>query len=430
MKLRAHLLWLSGVMIAIVAAAALLPSFAQSGRPSQPPIIRANYEGVLFEGTAGSACFPRPDNAPLCTFVDDPQPTSIISAREDKVITFVISPAQPAPQTFSVAFIDAAPPNAEPPTRDLLATDGQLALENLSPNRQRLLVTAVYPNESGQGEFFVSYAFALQVLPRPTNTPTFTSTPTPTVTPTATNTLTPSATNTPTATLTATSTATPRVVTTATPSPQTTPVFVVTPTSTLVIIPLPTETPILPTETPSIAETPPFLPSPTPTLSVPTIATLPPLPSPTPTPFTLRIPTRSALLPTATLAPLSEIGYPNVQIAIGDVAFAPIALVGCLNLPSGQRCLETPLEAPIVRVVGAAGSIAQLQFGGAQPESVIVNLFESDGIVLLGSQVLSLSPIPVYILPIEAGTYILGVEVVWSEGYATYFFRLVVSGER
>jgi hypothetical protein len=59
MKPRAHLLWLSGALIAIVAAAALLPSFAQSGRPSQPPIIRANYEGVLFEGTAGSACFPR-----------------------------------------------------------------------------------------------------------------------------------------------------------------------------------------------------------------------------------------------------------------------------------------------------------------------------------------------------------------------------------
>jgi len=431
MKPRAHLLWLSGALIAIVAAAALLPSLAQSGRPSQLPIIRANYEGALFEGTAGSACFPKPDNAPLCTFVDDPQPTSVISAREDKVITFVISPAQPAPQTFSVAFIDAAPPNAAPPTRDLLATDGQLALENLSPNRQRLLVTAVYPNESGQGEFFVSYAFALQVLPRPTNTPTFTSTPTPTVTPTATNTLTPSATNTPTVTPTATSTATPRDVSTATPLPRTSPVFVVTPTSTLIIIPLPTEAPILPTETPILpTETPPFLPSPTPTLSVPIIATLPPLPSPTPTPFTLRIPTRSALLPTATLAPLSEIGYPNVQIVIGDVAFAPIALVGCLNLPSGQRCLETPLEAPIVRVVGAAGSIAQLQFGGAQPESVIVNLFESDGIVLLGSQVLSLSPIPVYILPIEAGTYILGVEVVWSEGFATYFFRMVVSGER
>jgi hypothetical protein len=402
MKLRAHLLWLSGVLIT---AAALLPIFAQSGRPSQPPIIRANYEGVLFEGTAGSACFPKPDNTPLCSFVDDPQPTSVIGAREDKVITFVISPAQPAPQTFSVAFIDAAPPNAEPPTRDLLATDGQLTLENLSPNRQRLLVTAVYPNESGQGEFFVSYAFALQVLPRPTNTPTFTSTPTPsatntpTVTPTATNTLTPSATNTP----------------TVTPTRTSTPIVDGTP---------------LPTETPSVVETPPFLPSPTPTLSVPTIATLPLLPSPTPTPFTLRIPTRSALLPTATLAPLSEIGYPNVQIVIGDVAFAPIALVGCLNLPSGQRCLETPLEAPIVRVVGAAGSIAQLQFGGVQPQAVTVNLFASDGIVLISSQGLSLSPIPVYILPIEAGTYILGVEVVWSEGFATYFFRMIVSGER
>lgn len=422
MKLRAHqLLWLSGV--AIVAIAALLPVLAQESRPPQPPIIRANYEGVLFDGVAGSACFPKPDNAPLCTFVDDPRPTSVISAREDKVITFVISPAQPAPQTFSVAFIDAAPPDGEPPTRDLLATDGALSLENLSPNRQRILVTAVYPNESGQGEFFVSYAFSLQVLPPPTATPTFTNTPTPTAT--STPTITPTATNTPTPT----ATNTPRIVITATPLPQTSPTLVVTVTATLSIITLPTETPLAP-ETPSVVETPLALPSPTPTLSVPTLVTLPPLPSPTPTPFTLRIPTRSALLPTATLAPLNEIGFPNVQIVIGDVAFAPIALVGCLNLPSGQRCLETPLEAPIVRVVGAAGSIAQLQFGGAQPEVVTVNLFESDGVVLLGSQVLSLSPIPVYILPIEAGTYILGVEVVWSEGFATYFFRLVVSGER
>lgn len=79
--------------------------------------------------------------------------------------------------------------------------------------------------------------------------------------------------------------------------------------------------------------------------------------------------------------------------------------------------------------MGAAGSIAQLEFVGAQPEAAVINLFESDGIVLLGSQVLALSPMPVYILPIEAGTYLLGVEVVWSEGNATYFFRLIVSGE-
>ncbi|PJF36689.1 MAG: hypothetical protein CUN49_04135 [Candidatus Thermofonsia Clade 1 bacterium] len=138
-------------------------------------------------------------------------------------------------------------------------------------------------------------------------------------------------------------------------------------------------------------------------------------------------PTPSALLPTATLAPLSDLGYPSVQIVIGDVAFAPVALVGCLNLPSGQRCLSTPLEAPITRVVGAAGSITQLQFNGVQPESVTANLFEADGVALLGSQALPLRPLPVYILPIEPGTYILGIEVAWPEGFATYFFRLVVS---
>jgi hypothetical protein len=130
------------------------------------------------------------------------------------------------------------------------------------------------------------------------------------------------------------------------------------------------------------------------------------------------------------LAPLSQIGYPDVQIVIGDVAFAPIGLVGCLNLPSGQKCLSTPLEAPIAHVIGAAGSIAQLQFGGVRPEAVAVNLFESDGVTLISSQILSPSPIPVYILPAEAGTYILSVEVIWSKGFATYFFRLIVSGER
>ncbi len=419
MKPRAHLLlWLSGLLIA---AAALVPILAQSGRPPQAPIIRAQYEGALFDGVPGSACYPRPDDAPLCTFVDEPMPTSTINAREDKTIVFVIEPDQPAPQAFSVAFIDAAPPNAEPPTRDLLATNGELTLENLSPNRQRLLITAVYPDESGRGEFFVSYAFALQVLPRPTLTPTFTATPTPTNTPTPTPTATATLTNTPTVTPTSTKTPTalPTETLEATAPPERSPVFVITATSTPIkatpILEASSPTPTLSLPAPTLEAS-----SPTPTLSLPapepTIATMPP-PSPTP----------SALLPTATLAPLSDLGYPSVQIVIGDVAFAPVALVGCLNLPSGQRCLSTPLEAPITRVVGAAGSITQLQFNGVQPESVTANLFEADGVALLGSQALPLRPLPVYILPIEPGTYILGIEVAWPEGFATYFFRLVVS---
>ena len=411
MKPRTHqLLWLSGILIGI--AAALMPILAQDSRPPQPPIIRAQYEGVLFDGLAGSACYPKPDNAPLCTFVDDPNPTGVISAREDKTLKFVIDPSQPPPQAFSIAFIDAAPPNAEPPTRDLLASDGVLTLENLSPNRQRVLVTAVYPSDRGQGEFFVSYAFALQVLPRPTNTPTFTPTPSPTATSTPTNTPTftptpsPTATRTPTSTPTATET--PTLTETLTPS-ESTPIFEVTATS-----PAPEPLLVSPTPEPTLIEV--TLPPPSPAPELPPIVVTPLPPSPTPT-------------PTATLSPLTDLGYPNVQIVIGDVAFTPIALVGCLSLPSGQRCLSTPLEAPIGRVVGAAGSIAQLEFVGAQPEAAVINLFESDGIVLIGSQVLALSPMPVYILPIEAGTYLLGVEVVWSEGNATYFFRLIVSGE-
>jgi hypothetical protein len=429
MKPRAHqLLWLSGILI--LAAAALMPILAQDSRPPQPPIIRAQYEGVIFDGMAGSACYPRLDNAPLCTFVDDPNPTAVIAAREDKTITFVISPAQPAPQAFSIAFIDAAPPGAEPPTRDLLATNGVLTLENLSPNRQRVLVTAVYPSDRGQGEFFVSYAFALQVLPRPTETPTFTSTPSPTATDTPTNT--PTATRTPTPTATSTPTDTPPPVVTFTPSPDTSPIFVVTLTPPVTEVPILPETPQLqpsptltlsiPTlapETPAIQATPQVQPSPTLTATLtvtPTLMLTPPPPTPTPT-------------ITPTLAPLSDLGYPNVQLIIGDVAFTPIALVGCLSLPTGQRCLSTPLEAPITRIVGAAGSISQLEFVGTQPESVVVNLFEADGITLISSQSLSLRPIPVYILPIEAGVYTLGIEVIWQEGNATYFFRLLVGGE-
>lgn len=405
MKRRSYqLVWLGGILA--LAAALSISVFAQSGTPTQFPVIRADYEGVLFEGVAGSACFPKPDNAPLCTFVDDPQPTNVINGREDKTITFVIEPADPAPQAFNVTFIDGAPPNAEPPTSDLLATDGKLSLENVSPNRQRILITAVYPGSSGQSEFFVSYVFALQVQPRPTATPTFTATPTPE--PTATPTITP----------TATPTATPTVTASATPTRSATePARTPAPTATL------TDAIGTPELGVTVATLPPSVPSATPELA----GTLPP--APTPTPFTIRIPTRSALLPTATLAPLSEIGYPNVQLIIGDVAFAPIALVGCLTLPNEQRCLSTPLNAPINRVVGAPGSITQLQFGGVQPATVVINLFESNGIDLIGSQVLLLSPIPVYILPIEAGSYVLGVEVVWAEGNATYFFRLVVGGE-
>lgn len=425
MKLRAHqLLWLSGILI--LAAAALMPILAQDSRPPQPPIIRAQYEGKLFDGTADSACYPRPDNAPLCTFVDAPNPKDTITAREDRTITFVISPAQPAPQAFSIAFIDAAPPNAEPPTRDLLATNGVLTLENLSPNRQRVLVTAIYPSDRGQGEFFVSYAFALQVLPRPTETPTFTSTPSPTATDAPTST--PTATSTPTLTSTRTPTNTPPPVVTFTPPPEASPIFVVTPTP-------------LVAETPTPAETPQLQPSPTPTLSIPTLAPetpaiqatpeVQPSPALTITPTLTLTPPPPTLTPTITptLAPLSDLGYPNVQLIIGDVAFTPIALVGCLNLSIGQRCLSTPLESPIIRVVGAAGSIAQLEFAGAQPESVVVNLFEADGITLISSQSLSLRPTPVYILPIEAGVYTLGIEVIWQEGNATYFFRLLVGGE-
>lgn len=135
---------------------------AQGGElPPEPPVIRVNHLDTTLEGAPGAACWPRPENAPLCTFVDDPQPESSIALSEGEPLIFVIDPSAPAPATFTASLPDD---NTQLP-RDLLASEGIFDSAGLSLGANRVEVVAAYPAEPAGSQYFVSYWFLLQIEP-------------------------------------------------------------------------------------------------------------------------------------------------------------------------------------------------------------------------------------------------------------------------
>lgn len=175
MKRLARLLLIFSLTLALISLVQPAYLSAQGGElPSDPPVIRAEYLGATLEGMPGTACWPRPDNAPLCTFVDDPQPESSISLSEGEALRFVIDPVTPAPATFTASLPDDT---AQLP-RDLVQSEGVFDSAGLKLGPNRVEVVAAYPAEPAGAQYFVSYWFLLQVEPAAAATEAATEAPT------------------------------------------------------------------------------------------------------------------------------------------------------------------------------------------------------------------------------------------------------------
>lgn len=421
---------------------ALVTSAQPGGLPAQPPVIRALVNGVVAAGTPGSACWPKPDNSPVCSFVDAPLPDVPLLVLQGQQIGFVLEPAAPAPFRLEAELPEIGE------TRDLTAANGQLATDNLPLGAVQVQVIATYADPAGGDEFYVAYVFLLQVAPAPTATPT--NTPTNTPTPTATFTPTPVPTNTPTATATFTATITPsHTATSAATSPVTgTPSAIqptvgagagtAQPTADGTALPPTSGTslpPTGPTQT-GLAQTPGATDNAT---SAPAGATaLPVTATATPlgvvgTPSSSGAPTAAALNLTASATPLPQITLlppeaPATFLTLGDIRFEPVAVSGCLIDANGlPKCFDSALESRLGRVLAAPGAIALIQSRAEGISSIVVSLYAADGVTLQTSQRIA-PEAPAFVLPALPGNYVLSVEIVWRGGTLTYFFRLTVSG--
>lgn len=425
-----------GVVCAALYAAIGI-SAQPGGLPADPPVIRLQISSALAAGVPGSVCWPKPDNAPICTFVDAPQPDAPILVRLGDSVAFVVEPNAPPPTRLEAELIELEQ------TRDLTGANGQLQIDSLPLGALRVQAIATYPDAAGGDEFFVSYVFLLQIEPAPTATPT--STPTATFTATATHTPTPipTATFTPSPTLTAS--ATPLRPATLTVTPTT---AAGTPDAgaTTVSGALPTATPAsgstdgtspAPTDAPAgtpIQATPTLVTGGvevTPTVAISTADLTPTAGSggtalqPTPTPETASLAVTPTFEPQPTVLPAN---VPAAFLTLGEIRFDPVAVSGCLIGPNGfPQCLNNALEAQLGRVLAAPGSIALIQTQTEGITSIVVNLYAADGVTVLTSQRVPPGA-PGYILPAIPGNYALSVEITWGGGSLTYYFRLTVTG--
>lgn len=429
------------VLVAIgVVCAALIAAIGigaqPGGLPAQPPVIRAEIGGVLAAGVPGSVCWPKPDDSPVCAFVDIPQPDAPILVRLGDSVTFVVDPAAPLPTRLEGELIELEQ------TRDLTAANGQLQIDGLPLGALRVQVSAIYPDAAGGDEFFVSYVFLLQIEPAPTATPT--STPTPTFTATATHTPTPLPTATFTPSPTVTASATPSPTATFTPSPtastpEATAIDGATPSAavaTAEIAITATTAGSEATATLSAPSMPTDSPEGTPLQATPTTVTgnvgaTPTAGSggaalqPTPTPAAITSAATPAFEPRPTSLPAN---VPTAFLTLGEIAFEPIAVSGCLIGANGlPQCLNNALEARLGRVLAAPGAIAFVQPQVQGITSIVVNLYAADSVTVLTSQRVPPSA-PAYILPAIPGNYALSVEITWGGGSLTYYFRLTVTG--
>ncbi len=223
------------------------------------------------------------------------------------------------------------------------------------------------------------------------------------------------------------------------------------PTTALITVPpsgvAPTQTAVPPTATaikpspttevlPSLTPSPTAIPSLTGTpFPLPTVEPMTPTPvvptgvGPAGTPETVIVVvtgTPMTLIVTATPAAGGAV-LPEQSVIVGGRRFEPIAVSVCVLGQGGEQiCVNRPQNANAERINAAAGDVAQLNFNGPRPTSLIVSLLSAEGNTVINKQTLSPDNLVLYGLPTKPGSYVLSVEVNWPQGKAIYYYRLVI----
>ncbi len=415
---RLTVLALIGVMLALVAlggGSTVQPLIAAlqtpaAALPPTPPAIKVNIGGAALEGALKGFCWPRPSPQPACNFVDEPAPPPAIPVKEGDALVFVIEPPVGAPIAFTAVLPDDIDAGGAARQVNLLSVNGTFKVEGLKEGPHRIDVQASYPASAVGAQYFTEYLFLLSVGSSAPATAAATEPPTPAVTPEVTPVETVAATAAPTVEV----TLPPTPAATLEVTPEATPVETVAPTA------APTESP---TPIPVITATPMTLPTET------------PVPTETPTSVIVATPTpvpTQPPAPPATATPVSGIAaagvnVPDLLLIVGGRNFEPVAVSACTRNPDGsQVCVDRPLRPTVSRVQAAPGTVAQINFKGPRPASVSANLFNNDGITLLNKQALAPDNLVLYTLPTATASYVLSVEIVYSGGKASYFYRLTI----
>ncbi len=466
---------LAGVMLALIVygggtsanllnrAGAATEAPQAANLPATRPVVRAEVNATAAEGLQGSLCWPRSDAGPQCDFVDDPQPTTSISVAAGDTIKFTVDPAAPPPSRLLGTLLDDKDADGEAPRVDLLSAGGVFTVQYLTDGAHRLQVQAIYTGEAAGSQPYVSYVFRLQVgtgvaMATASVVPTVESTGAPTggtseaptavtaeSTAAAATTEAPSEAATPTEVPTAIATAGPvgteaATAEVTTPAPSTPEVTVPTEIATQPVenTPIPTETEaatlIFPPTTTAVPTSAVVTPETggavvIPMTQVPTEAVTPQAPvAPTttgtpevgavlqPTPETNQLPTEVA----TSVAP-------ELTMTVGGRTYEPIAVNACvLGQDGSTTCVNRPRNAAAERMFAAPGDVAQVSFKGPRPLAVTVTIASSDGTAVLNKQNLRPDNLMLYTLPSTGGNYVLAVEVAWSTGKSTYYYRLTV----
>ncbi|MCC7448406.1 MAG: hypothetical protein IT324_13375 [Anaerolineae bacterium] len=227
-------------------------------------------------------------------------------------------------------------------------------------------------------------------------------------------------------------------------------------TSPIVPTNVPTDTPVPIIATPTLTQIPPtptVIPaSPTtevlPTLTASPTGTDTPLPLPTVEPMTPTPDVGTAITPAETPqtvivvvtgTPMTVVVtatpvaggavLPEQSVIVGGRRFEPIAVSVCVLGQGGEQiCVNRPQNANAERITAAAGDVAQLNFNGPRPTSLIVSLLTAEGNTVINKQTLSPDNLVLYGLPTRPGSYVFSVEVNWPQGKAIYYYRLVIGG--
>jgi hypothetical protein len=418
------------------AATQAAPAGTQAANlPATKPVIRAELNGSELAGLVGSSCWPNAN--PECDFVDEPQPTQSIAVKNGDTLTFKPDPDTPAPQSFEATLLDDKDASGNNPVVNLADTKGEFKVDNLTLGNHRVQVVALYAGDLSGSQPFVTYVYLLNVgeaIAAATSP----------VTEVATESATPEAT-----TAEATAQATPEATTAATELPTVEPTVAPTATPEVATIEATTalKTPEATTAATTAAPTVPATAAATQALQ-PTIAaslvppTATPLPVPTETPAPSQEAPTATSLAGATLEPTLEATpvvvivtatpggtsvAPASTVIVAGRSYEPIAISACVLGEGGeQTCGNRPRNAAAQRIFAAPGDVAQINFKGPRPTSVIVSIATADGTTILNKANLAPDNLMLYTLPTTPGSYILAVEISWPLGKSTYYYRVTI----
>jgi hypothetical protein len=419
------------------AATQAAPAGTQAANlPATKPVIRAELNGAELAGLVGSSCWPNAN--PECDFVDEPQPTQSIAVANGDTLTFKPDPDAPAPQSFEATLLDDKDASGNNPIVNLAETKGEFKVDKLTPGNHRLQIVALYAGDLAGSQPFVTYVYLLNVgeAVAAAASPAATEVPTEAVTPEAT-TAEATAQATPEATTAVTEVATvePTVVPTTTPevatieattalttpeattaAPTAAPTMLAIAAATQAVQPTLAASPVPPTATPLPVPTDTLIPSPeAPTATSLAGATLEPTLGATPV----------VVIVTATPGGTSV--APASTVIVAGRSYEPIAISACVLGEGGeQTCGNRPRNAAAERIFAAPGDVAQINFKGPRPTSVVVSVATADGTTILNKATLAPDNLMLYALPTTPGSYILAVEISWPLGKSTYYYRLTI----